>query len=281
MKKWPVLTICLVLGTAAAHSQSRSDADGQWHSFKSSADFDARAEVTLLELANRAREETGARPLMLDEGLTKAAREHSRLMARAHKIGHQLEGEPGLVGRMSAATKLTLEREGENVAVDQDAGSAHESLMQSPPHRRNLLDPEFNVVGMGVVREGNHVWVTQDFGGSVTLYSVDQTEDIVASAVGKFRTKEDVPPLQRTTEPGLHEDACSMAKSDGLTTPDTHKLTQRFEVVTYTSMHPEVLPGEAAGFLKNPRTKYFSVGACHARTNAYPTGVYWIILLFR
>ena len=53
-----------------APGQARSS---QWHSFKSSASYDAQAEAVLLEMANRARAEAGVPPLQLDEGLTKAA----------------------------------------------------------------------------------------------------------------------------------------------------------------------------------------------------------------
>jgi uncharacterized protein YkwD len=274
------VVLLLLSGTIPASAQ-RSDADGQWHSFKSSPNYDVQAEAVLLQMANQARAEAGVPPLQLDEGLTNAARKHSQAMARAHKIGHQMEGEPGLLARFSAATQLTLEREGENVALDQDARGAAEGLMASAPHRHNLLDPGFNVVGMGAVREGTHLWVTQDFGGSVAVYSADDAEGVVASAVEKFRTKVGLPELDRVKELGLRQDACSMAKSDGLWTQDTHKLTQHYEVVTYTSMHPEVLPGEATGFLSNRRTSTFAVAACHARTATYPTGVYWIMLLFR
>jgi uncharacterized protein YkwD len=35
--------------------------------------------------------------------------------------------------------------------------------MDSPHHRANLLDVNFNVVGFGVVRSGRMLYVTQDF----------------------------------------------------------------------------------------------------------------------
>jgi uncharacterized protein YkwD len=36
--------------------------------------------------------------------------------------------------------------------------------MLSPHHRENLLNPDYNVVGFAVVRNGNTIYVTEDFG---------------------------------------------------------------------------------------------------------------------
>jgi uncharacterized protein YkwD len=36
--------------------------------------------------------------------------------------------------------------------------------MHSPHHRENLLNPDYNVAGFAVVRNGNTIYVTEDFG---------------------------------------------------------------------------------------------------------------------
>lgn len=48
----------------------------------------------------------------------------------------------------------------ENVAYNATTHAAHQSFMQSPPHRRNVLG-NYDRVGTGVVRRGNTVWVTE------------------------------------------------------------------------------------------------------------------------
>ena len=51
---------------------------------------------------------------------------------------------------------------------------AHQALMASPPHRENLLSPNFNVAGFGVFRSGHMIYVAQDFASSLPSYSVQQ-----------------------------------------------------------------------------------------------------------
>jgi hypothetical protein len=52
---------------------------------------------------------------------------------------------------------------GENVARNGDVDAAHRALMASPPHRANILDGRFTIVGIGAeLREGSW-WLTEDF----------------------------------------------------------------------------------------------------------------------
>jgi hypothetical protein len=51
-------------------------------------------------------------------------------------------------------------------------------------------------------------------------------------------------------------------------------------VVSYTNMHPEILPDAANRLVGDRRVKNVSVSACYARTATYPSGVYWVGLLF-
>jgi len=113
----------------------------------SSVAADPQAEKLLLEMANQARAQAGLAPLQMDEGLAEAARAHALEQAEQQRISHQLPGEPGLAQRLSKSTTLHLQRGGENVASAGSVVQAHQSLMASPPHRENLLDPSYNVAG--------------------------------------------------------------------------------------------------------------------------------------
>jgi len=44
----------------------------------------------------------------------------------------------------------------------------HRGFMRSPHHRENLLDPDYEVAGFAVVRNGNMIYVTEDFGLHLT-----------------------------------------------------------------------------------------------------------------
>ncbi len=144
---------------------------------------DAEAERQLLELANQARAQAGMPPLTLDAGLAEAARAHARLMFEARELSHQFAGEPSLPQRVAAATQTLLDQEGENVALDFDAAHAQEHLMLSPPHRANLLNAEYNVVGLGVVRSGERLYIVQDFGHALPDYSAAEMKDRIAAVV--------------------------------------------------------------------------------------------------
>jgi len=241
-------------------------------------DFDSAAEHQLLDLANQARAQAGAPPLRLDPGLSQAARTHAQAMFAARQLSHQFSGEPSLPERIAAASQLVLDQEGENVAFDNDAERGHEHLMLSPPHRANLLNPAYNVIGLGVVHSGDRLYIVQDFGHALPNFSLDEIKDRVAASVTQARHQAGQPDLARRDLLTADDAACSMAKADRLGTTPVRQLSQRFTVLTYTSMHPETLPASAARIVSSRNLHSFSIGACYARTDTYPTGVYWVVL---
>jgi uncharacterized protein YkwD len=240
--------------------------------------FDFAAERQLLQLANKARAQAGAPPLALDEGLSRAARVHAQAMVEAQQLSHQFDGEPSLVQRLATATQLQLDQEGENVALDFDPEQAQRHLMLSPPHRANLLNPAYNVVGLGVVRGGDRLYVVQDFGHALPNYSAAQMKDRIAATVAEARRQAKQPDLARRDLPTADDAACSMAQADKLGTSPIHQLAQRYTVLTFTSLNPETLPAGANSVIARRNLSSFSVGACYARTETYPTGVYWVVL---
>jgi uncharacterized protein YkwD len=241
-------------------------------------DYDSGAEQQLLELANQARAETGAPRLSLDAGLSKAARTHAEAMFVARQLSHQFDGEPSLPQRLAAATRTQLDQEGENVALDFDAAEAERHLMLSPPHRANLLNPAYNVIGLGVLRSGNRLYIVQDFGHALPNYSTAEAKDRIAAIVAQIRHQANQPGLARNDLATADDAACSMAQADQLGTSPIHQLAQRYTVLTYTSMQPDTLPANAGHAISSHSLRSFSVGACYARTETYPTGVYWVVL---
>jgi uncharacterized protein YkwD len=242
------------------------------------SDYDPQAEQVLLALANQVRAQAGAPRLTLDAGLTRAARAHAEAMFAARQLSHQFAGEPSLPQRLTAATVTQIDQEGENVALDFDAASGHQHLMLSPPHRANLLNPDYNVIGLGVVRGGDRLYIVQDFGHALPNYSVAEVKDRIAATVAAARHQANQPDLPRHDLATADDAACSMAQADKLGTSPIHQLAQRYTVMTYTSLHPETLPANAGHALSSRSLRSFSVGACYARTDTYPTGVYWVVL---
>ncbi|HDR06752.1 MAG TPA: CAP domain-containing protein [Candidatus Coatesbacteria bacterium] len=123
---------------------------------------EAEAEVLMLELLNAARIEEGLSPLVMDPAFTQVARQHSWEMKNLDYFSHE-SPVPGndTVPRRVANAGLTEVWVGENIGADYRSGPydrekltrlAFEGLMDSPSHRANILDPDFNRVGIGIVR---------------------------------------------------------------------------------------------------------------------------------
>jgi len=241
-------------------------------------DLESGAEQQLLQLANQSRQQAGAPPLKLDPGLSQAALIHAQAMVNARELSHQFQGEPSLPQRLAAMTDLQLDQEGENVALDYDAEHGHQHLMLSPPHRANLLNPAYNVVGLGVVRSGDRLYIVQDFGHALPNYSPAEVKERIADSVNQARRQANQALLPRRDLLVADDAACSMAKADKLGTQPVRSLSERYTVLSYTSLHPETLPAGAAHAITSHNLQRFSVGACYGRTDTYPTGVYWVVL---
>ncbi|PYV51052.1 MAG: hypothetical protein DMG92_05630 [Acidobacteria bacterium] len=242
-----------------------------------SPNYDSQAERDLLEKANSDRARAGLPLLRMDAGLVRAARAHAAEMAAQKHISHQFSGEPSPSDRIAALSSLHLERTGENVAVAPNVDDAHEALMASRPHRDNLLSPKFNVAGFGVFRQGHMLYVAQDFGLSMAIYSVQQAKELVSTSVEKLRAQAKMPQLKRINDSDLQSSACAMAKADSLSaaTPPAGAYMLR-----YSSMKPESLPSEISKVIARRGLHTYSAGTCYARTQRYPNGAYWVVLVF-
>lgn len=237
--------------------------------------YDWQAERQLLDMTNAARTRAGVPPLRFDETLTRAAREHSAAMADAEEISHQLPREPSLSARLSADSSLHLDHMGENVSMAADANQSQEGLMHSPPHRENILDPGYNIIGIGVVRRGPMIYVTEDFGHNLPIYSAQEAEDLMNASIDAARRSVHLSPLRREPDTPAQSSACAMAHADSLNAPGP---TGRY-VLRYTTSQPATLPDSAVHALQNRDLHAFSIGVCYARTPTYPSGAYWSVLV--
>jgi hypothetical protein len=118
----------------------------------------------------------------------------------------------------------------------------------------------------------------QDLAQALPAYSADEVKGRVAAAVNQARGQASRNALPRRDLQNADEAACSMAHADKLGTLPVRQLAQRFTVLTYTSLRPETLPAGAFHAIGSPNLHNLSIGACFARTDTYPTGVYWVVL---
>jgi uncharacterized protein YkwD len=126
-----------------------------------------QAGLLVFNRINRDRKEAGVPPVTLYGPLIAIAQAHAEEMRQLQYAAHR-SPTTGMVTDRANRAGIRWERIGENVAVNQSALSAHESLMESPAHRANVLDPKVNLVGVGVAfRDDGHghrqVFLAQNF----------------------------------------------------------------------------------------------------------------------
>lgn len=126
---------------------------------------DPSAEARMLDLLNAERVRAGLRPVVADERLRQVARLHSEDMLRLGYFSHTSPKGSSPADRLRQQG-ITFMSSGENLAYAPNVDVAHNGLMASPGHRRNILTPEYSRVGIGVINAGLHGRMfTQNFTG--------------------------------------------------------------------------------------------------------------------
>nr|WP_246570039.1 CAP-associated domain-containing protein [Lentibacillus saliphilus] len=121
-------------------------------------------EYQLFDLTNAARVVHGLKPLSWGENALKTARDHSIDMAQNSYFSHQnLEGQSPF-DRMKE-DGISYRMAGENLAAGQSSSIfAHEGLMNSSGHRKNILKEDFNTLAIGVAFNADtHPYYTETF----------------------------------------------------------------------------------------------------------------------
>jgi uncharacterized protein YkwD len=136
----------------------------------SSADAQAqRAAQTVVELSiNSERAERGCGPLRMHPGLARSAAKQARLLLTEGELDHDAGSPMGERLHRAAPSATVL---GENLAWGTGSEALPEAIvqawMESPPHRRIMLDCRFSQLGVGIA--------TGRFGDqdAATVYAAD------------------------------------------------------------------------------------------------------------
>ena len=236
------------------------------------------AEQQLFALINQERSKAGLTSLTLDERLTRAARKHSQLMIERDSLAHQLLGEDPLVMRLSAEG-VRCDHDGENIALNGDVDSAHAALMGSPGHRSNILSDHFNSVGIGVVRSGDLVYVTEDFAHVMPSYSDFEADAVVQQAITDYARALGLPAPVRKVRTQLMRMACEMAHDDKLDSSRTRDVPGVVSAVAWTATDLKKLPPGMQKILSQPVMSGYSLGVCFATSTSQLGGVYWVLFV--
>lgn len=107
-------------------------------------------ERKLFDLINQERKKAGVSPLQIDEKTFKAAKIKSQDMNDNSYFSHTSP----TFGSSTTLLKnegVSYRYFGENIAKNYSVENAHNSLMNSEGHRKNILNPNYTHVGIGIV----------------------------------------------------------------------------------------------------------------------------------
>jgi hypothetical protein len=111
-------------------------------------------EAVFVAKINDLRAGKGLSPLQVNANLVAKAREWSAGMAAAGRIWHST---------LSDGVTENWKKLGENVGMGGSVDGLHRAFVNSPHHYENLVDPAFGHVGIGIVVNGNTIYVTEVF----------------------------------------------------------------------------------------------------------------------
>jgi hypothetical protein len=204
----------------------------------------------IVQLANQARAANGAGPLRWDPALADAARQHCLRMAAEGPISHQYRGEPDVSERAGqAGAHFSLIEE--NVAYGPTPATIHDSWMNSPGHRTNLLNPEVDRVGVAVVASRGEFYAVADYERAVPVLAQADVEAAVASLL---RARG----LEVLTYPAAAREYC--AQSVGFKGGTQPKFIMRWQDADLT-----LLPQALLDRIATRKYSQAAVGSCPAQ----------------
>ena len=122
----------------------------------------ATDEVRFVDLINGERAKVGLPALQVVPELVGLGRQWSNEMMAldSGSIPCSVVHNPDFVGKVSSP----WQRLGENVGCGNvDISTLHARFVSSPGHYRNIVDPTFDSIGIGIVYDGDVLYVTQQF----------------------------------------------------------------------------------------------------------------------
>ena len=123
----------------------------------------AVAEAQFVSRVNDLRAAQGLGALRIDPLLTQVARDWATDLSRRNCVCHHpefLTGNPDDAAKVVPTNWVKL---GENVGTGSNPDQIEDAFERSPLHRKNILDADFDTIGIGVVIVNGGLWVSQQF----------------------------------------------------------------------------------------------------------------------
>ncbi|HEY6273440.1 MAG TPA: CAP domain-containing protein [Terriglobales bacterium] len=266
-----VITVFALAGVGGAQQGS-----GNTPLALSSPSLPPSSEQQLFKLLNLERQHAGVPLLVWDSHLADAAQTHAEKMARAGDISHRFAGESNLTERASDAGAL-FKSVAENVALANNPEEIHLALMNSPGHRANILNPQYNAVGIGAVEVKAELYVTEDFAQVVPAYSVDQFRQGVVAAFNQLRQARGVRAISAQGDARLDQAACSGRLDPGSVLTGQSGAAS---VTSFTAVQPWDLPSPMEKSAADSTLQRMSLGVCFRPDPANSFAQFWVVAVF-
>ncbi|MCB5271045.1 MAG: CAP domain-containing protein [Candidatus Cloacimonetes bacterium] len=172
MKKWLLilLTLALTMGALPAKTKTMSIEN---------------FEKEVWRLTNVERTRYSLRPLIYEPGLVKLARYHSQNMQQRNFFAHRdPQGYDIADRRKHYYPTLVVSCVGENIGRFRNSAGTFTpqelvaGWMNSPSHRENILHPDYTHLGVGIVRDANTLYATQNFATPLVKIKTEVSKEI-------------------------------------------------------------------------------------------------------
>lgn len=240
----------------------------------------AQMERDLLAVLNLERTSRGLTAVRPSSGLTALARGHSAEMARRNILTHDSAAGRSYTDRLVDAAVL-FTANGENVAQSWSsaAEAIHQSFMNSPGHRANVLNRDFDEVGVGITRgRANVYFVTEDFIGSLERQTDTEVRATVLGVLDKARAAAGLPRVVLVDEAERTAGLFARERAAGRKGPPVPayfgEALLRIVVGPETAMMADTLKAPDLGSYGRA-----GIGVAFMRNAEYPGGAYVLCVL--
>jgi uncharacterized protein YkwD len=238
-------------------------------------------EQDLFELINKERNDHGLSTLRLSLDLSRLARQHSQDMATRQELSHLSSSGKSYEERLVEVGFYYISR-GENVAFSETfvAEFIHHPLMESPEHKKNILGPAFDQVGIGVILvEKKGYYVTQDFIQSLEPEEEEKVQAKIQNKINALRRKNSLPPLVFLKEAEDYARGYAQQKAETKPPPPCPPYFGENHIVYISSPSLDKAHLVYKDVILDQIYESSGLGIIFRRNKEYPGGSYFVTLI--
>lgn len=267
-----------------------------------SADADADEEpsgvelsrVRVVERINALRREHGLQPVTLDPEVTKVAQAYSDQMAKERFFAH-VAPDGTSVGKRLRQAGYAYRGAGENLGLAKGPLAAHAGIEHSPGHRKNLLEPAWSRVGIGIATRPGASGDPQTVLTEILVDPITHSADPVAeayAAIAKARASRKLPKLERNDrlEALAREQAqLALSQEDPKAELPGAKIHDRVfdalddassaSVDFFIADSPALIDAATRAALKAEHA-WVGIGAVRGSTQRFGRDKYWVVVVY-